>query len=168
MRLTVSCLVILAAFVTPAGAAAGERVIAGHGVRVRLPQDWKHVQAASPGPVTDPSTLLVVGSPGTQPRASECQIAAYRIPSDGAVVVIVGWKNIKLSGAQSQTAGRWPLRHLIRVERPSFECFSGRGASTALVLEGKAYQVNVLVGDGATRERVSEALAVARSFDVMG
>jgi hypothetical protein len=55
---------------------------------------------------------------------------------------------------------------LIALKRPYFECFSGRGASAQLVLAGKAYQVNVMVGDLASKARVSQALKVARSFDL--
>ena len=55
---------------------------------------------------------------------------------------------------------------LFAVHRPSFECFSGRGAVADVLLGGKPYQVNVMVGDRASKSRVAEALAVARSFDL--
>lgn len=58
------------------------------------------------------------------------------------------------------------MNRLTAVRRPSFECFSGRGAVTDVRLGGKTYQVNVLVGDGADDQKVGEALAVARSFDL--
>jgi hypothetical protein len=45
-----------------------------------------------------------------------------------------------------------------------FECFAGAGAT--LTLDGKAYQVNVMVGDRASKERVADALAVGRSFNL--
>ena len=60
--------------------------------------------------------------------------------------------------------GRTPLTKLVAVQRPSFECFRGRGAAAQLVLGGKAYQVSVLLGDRAMRGLVDRALAVARSF----
>jgi hypothetical protein len=50
------------------------------------------------------------------------------------------------------------------VRRPSFECFNGRGAAADLVLAGRAYQVNVMVGDQATPRVIEQALAVGRSF----
>ena len=53
------------------------------------------------------------------------------------------------------------------MSRPSFECYSGRGAAEQVVLGGKAYQVNVLVGDRASRRLVTQALLVARSFDLL-
>ncbi|TML23023.1 MAG: hypothetical protein E6G28_03760 [Actinobacteria bacterium] len=80
------------------------------------------------------------------------------------MVVVVGWKRLTLSGAQSQRPGRWPLGSLTAVHRPSFECFSGRGAVATLKLAGKAYQVNVMVGDRASKRLVRQALAVGRSF----
>ena len=80
---------------------------------------------------------------------------------------MVGWTQFALSGAQWEKPGRAPLKNLIAVQRPSFDCFAGRGAGTTLVLGGKAYQVNVLVGDRASKRRIGEALAVARSFDLV-
>jgi hypothetical protein len=60
--------------------------------------------------------------------------------------------------------GRWPLGKLTSVSRPSFECFAGRGAAGSLTLGGKAYQVNVMVGDSASVRDIEQALAVGRSF----
>jgi transposase len=51
------------------------------------------------------------------------------------------------------------------VRGPFFDCFAGRGAAADLLLAGKRYQVGVLVGDRATKARVRDALAVARSFE---
>ena len=78
--------------------------------------------------------------------------------------MVVGWKDVALSGLGNDRPGRYPLAKLTAVHRPSFECFSGRGAVATLKLGGRAYQVNVMVGDRASRQRVSDALAVARSF----
>jgi hypothetical protein len=78
---------------------------------------------------------------------------------------MVGWKNLALSGTRPQDSGR-RMTALTTVHRPSFECFSGRGAVATLRLNGKAYQVYVLVGDRAPPQQVREALAVARSFDL--
>jgi len=141
---------------------SGGHVIAANGVQLTAPAGWARVASAGDGPVTDPRTLLVVGTLGAQPRASRCQIAAYRVPANGAVVVIVGWKG---AGGNSRP-GRKSLARLVSVRRVSFECFSGRGAVATLVLRGRQYQVNVMVGDRASKQRVEEALAVGRSFDV--
>jgi hypothetical protein len=54
----------------------------------------------------------------------------------------------------------------LRLRRPYFECFEGRGAGTQLAIRGRAYQVNVMAGDRATPRTVANALAVARSLDV--
>jgi hypothetical protein len=108
--------------------------------------------------------VLVVGTSGVRARPSACQIAAYRVQSAGAVVVIVRWRTAT-SGGGSPLRGRAPLRGL-RLRRPSFECFSGRGDAAQLTLGPHAYQVNVLVGDRASARTAREAIAVARSFDL--
>jgi hypothetical protein len=61
--------------------------------------------------------------------------------------------------------GRDPLKELVAVRRPSYECFPGRGALAQVRLNGKVYQVNVLVGDDASAQQIGQALAVARSFN---
>jgi hypothetical protein len=157
MRLTAAAVVVVAG--------GTDRVITSHGVRLEVPPGWQRVQPAGDGPVVDPRTLLVVGTAGVRPRASQCQIAAYRIPPGGAVVVVVGWKTATSGGGRLQP-GRAPLADLTTVRRPSFECFSGRGAAAQVALGGRAYQVNVMVGGRASRQRVAAALAVARSFDL--
>ena len=144
-------------------ACSGDRTISSHGVRVVVPPGWERVEPAGDGNVVDPRTVLVVGTAGVEARPSRCQIAAYRVQPAGAVVVVVRWKTLT-SGGGSVPYGRTPLRKLLHVTRPSFECFEGRGAAVELGLGGHAYQVNVLVGDHASRRRIAEALAVARSF----
>lgn len=150
---------------TTASAATRGRIITSHGVRLVVTAGWHQVPSAGDGPVIDPKTLLVVGTSGVHPRASQCQIAAYSVPADGAVVVIVGWKTAT-SGGGHLRPGRTPLAALRSVRRPSFECFSGRGAVAQVALAGRAYQVNVMVGDGATTKEIADALAVARSFNL--
>lgn len=143
----------------------GGRVISAHGVRLTAPKGWQLVRPASSGPVTDPRTLLAVGTPGVQAKPSRCEFAAYRIPPQAAAVVVVGWSSIAAAGGVANTPGRAPLKRLVAVSRPSFECFAGRGTAADVLLGGKPYQVNVLVGDRASGRRVKQALAVARSFD---
>lgn len=155
---------VTVALVAAAGASATTTgTIRAHGIALTLPAGWHRVRAAGDGPVTDPRTLLVVGKVGVRSKPTQCQIAAYRVPADGAVVVIVGWKTAT-SGGGHLAPGRWPLARLTSVRRPSFECFAGRGAAASLVLGGKAYQVNVMVGDAASARQISEALMVGRSF----
>jgi hypothetical protein len=144
-------------------AGGGGQTVRAHGVALTVPAGWHRVAPAGDGPVTDPRTLLVVGTAGVAPKSTQCQIAAYRVPARGAVVVIVGWKTAT-SGGGRMKPGRRPLEALVSVKRPSFECFDGRGAVASLALGGKAYQVNVLVGGSTSAQRVDEALAVGRSF----
>jgi hypothetical protein len=149
-----------------AGAFGGDRVATAHGIRLTLAPAWSRIRSASDGRVTDPRTLLVVGTSGVRAKPTQCQIAAYRIPADGAVVVVVGWRSLKHSGAENATPGYAPLENLLTVRKPSFECFGGRGAAADVVVHGTAYQVNVMIGDGASKLRVAQALAIGRSFKV--
>jgi hypothetical protein len=147
-----------------AGCGGSTRTVSADGVRVNIPSGWHVVRPAQP--FSDPRTLLVVGTAGVAAKSSGCEIASYRIPARGAVVVVVGWRTLASAGGTS-APGRGPLKKLVSVTRPSFECFSGRGAGASVTLAGKAYQVNVMVGDRASKGQVSKALAVARSFDVV-
>lgn len=137
--------------------------IRAHGVALTMPAGWNRVDTAGDGPVTDPRTLIVVGTDGAKPKSTQCQIAAYRVPSHGAVVVVMGWKTTTSGGGRIKP-GRWPLKKLTSVKRPSFECFAGRGAAASLALGARAYQVNVMVGDSASARVIAEALTVGRSF----
>ena len=161
MRLFASVVVVLT--ITSVASGSNGKTIYAHGVELTLPAGWHRVTSAGDGPVTDPRTLLVVGTAGARPKPTQCQIAAYRVPPQGAVVVVVGWKTAT-SGGGRMKPGRWPLGKLTSVRRPSFVCFAGRGAAASLALSGKAYQVNVMVGDSASAQEVAEALAVGRSF----
>ena len=138
-------------------------VLSANGVRLTVPGGWKRVQPGA-STVTDPRTLLVVGTSGARATRSRCDQAAYEVPTSGAVVVVLRWSSVAAAGA-SPEPGRAPLERLASVTRPSFECFSGRGAAADLLLAGKRYQVGVLVGDRATKASVQDALAVARSFE---
>src|SRR5260221_312539 len=144
------------------GAVGAGSAISANGVQVWAPAGWHRVASAGDGPVTDPRTVLVVGTAGVRARATQCQIAAYRIPRDGAAVVIVGWK-----GPKGDTGlGTRELARLTAVKRSVFECFKGRGAAATVVLGRREYQVNVMVGDGASKQRIGEALDIARSFEL--
>lgn len=142
------------------GQAAAERPIVAGAVGVRATDDWVRVSPAAAGSETDPRTVLVVGTRGVAARASHCQVSSYRIPADGAAVVVLGWRG---AAPDSLPRDRSQLQAM-RLKRPMFECFDGRGAVAQIVVKGRAYQVNVMVGDRATRDTVAEALAVARSF----
>lgn len=170
MRL-IPVLLAVIVFASLAVGCSSERSISSHGVRLVVPRSWHRIEPASGGSVTDPQTLLVVGTAGVRPLASNslpsnCEIAVYRLPPAGAVVVVVGWKSVVTAGGAPWEPGRAPLKNLLAVHRPSFECLSGRGAVADVLLAGRPYQVNVMVGDRASKPRVAEALAVARSFDL--
>jgi hypothetical protein len=153
------------ALVAASAAAGNLRVVSAHGLQVSVPASWHRLEP-TPSAITDPRTLLVVGTAGVGWNLrSACQNTAYRVPVTGAVVVVLGWTSLRLAGSPRPT-GRASLSKLIRVSRPIFECSSARGAGASVVLRGKAYQVDVMVGDRTTPARVAEALAVARSFDV--
>ena len=160
MRLLAIVGVVLA-FTSASG--GGGQIVRAHGVALVIPAGWHRVASAGDGPVIDPRTLLVVGTAGMASRSSQCQIAAYRVPARGAVVVILGWKSAT-SGGGRMKPGRWPLKRLTSVKRRSFECFAGPGAASSLVLGGKAYQVNVMVGRSTPAQEIAEALAIGRSF----
>jgi hypothetical protein len=166
MRLSSLVLAALALASLATGCGGRERIISSDGVRVVVPPGWQRVHVARPGPVSDPRTLLVVGTAGVRPRAFHCELAAYSLPPSGAVVVVVGWKSPASAGGGPWKRGRAPLKSLTAVRQPSFECFAGRGASSDVLLGGRPYGVNVMVGDRASETRVQEALAVARSFDL--
>ena len=153
----------LAAVALAVAPSDGGRVMAAGGVRVKVPPGWHRVPA-EPSAVADPVTVLVAGTAGVRPRMVACQVAAYRVPPDGAVVVVVGWKRGEYLNARAVRRGRAPLRALRAVRRPSFECFGGRGAAAQVTLGRRNYQVNVMVGDRASPGQVRSALAVARSF----
>jgi hypothetical protein len=145
-------------------AATSGHVVEASGVRVVVPSGWQRVLAANTG-----GRLSHAPSgrhPGVRPKPTLCHIAAYRVPADGALVVVVGWKSRASAGGGLKNTGLAPLRQLLHVRRPSFECFSGRGAVTSLVLGPKPYQVNVLVGSKAPKRTIAAALAVGRSFRV--
>ena len=114
-----------------------------------------------------PERCLWLGQRVSGPGRLSVRSPPNRIPSAGAVVVVVGWKSATSGGGRLKP-GRAPLKKLVTVTRPSFECFSGRGAAAQVVLGGKAYQVNVMVGDRASKQRVAEALTVTRSFNLAG
>lgn len=142
-----------------AQSAADRPVVAGV-VGVRATDDWARVPPAPAGSETDPRTVLVVGTRGVAVRASHCQVSSYRIPADGAAVVVLGWRGTAPEGLPRDRS----QLQAMRLRRPLFECFDGRGAVAQIVVKGRAYQVNVMIGDRATRDTVAEALAVARSF----
>jgi len=140
----------------------GGRTISANGVEVVAPSGWQRVTPA-PSAISDPVTALVVGTRGVRIRLVPCQVAAYRIPASGAAVVVLRWRT-ETSGGGRPPRSREPLRHLV-LGRRGFECWPGHlGGAVQLALGGHGYQVNVLVGDRASRHVIAQARAVVRSF----
>src|SRR5712671_6214155 len=93
-------LVVLALVAASVANGGSAQTVRAHGVALTTPVGWHRVASAGDGPVTDPRTLLVVGTAGVVPRQTQCQIAAYRVPARGAVVVVVGWKTATSGGGR--------------------------------------------------------------------
>ena len=135
--------------------AVGDGALRESGVQVVAPEGWELVDHASAAATAEPRTLLVVGTKGAKAIESPCQVASYRVPAEGAVVVVIGWRD---------RLEEKPALELSKVRKPTFECFSGRGAVGQVTRRGRDYQVNVMVGDRADAATLADALEVARSF----
>jgi len=143
-----------------AGAATLENARGWGGVELGLPSGWEKVSRPPHAATGDPQTLLVIGTQGVRPVESDCLVSSYRVPSDGAVVVVIGWRD------SSGVSGIQPLSGL-KLRRGTFECFAGRGGFAQVTRRNRDFQVNVMVGDRATPEAIEDALAAARSFNVV-
>ena len=131
----------------------------GGGVELELPTGWDKVVPARGTTVGDPQTLLVIGTDGVRAVESECQVSSYRVPANGALVVVIGWRDaIGNSGFLPFSA--------MKLRRGTFECFAGRGAVAQVTRRNRDFQINVMVGDRASADTVEDALAAARSFAV--
>jgi hypothetical protein len=131
----------------------------GGGIELTLPAGWAKVVPARPAAGSDPQTLLVIGTEGVRATESECLVSSYRVPTNGAVVVVIGWRDAVGS------SGFLPLSAL-KLRRGTFECFAGRGAVAQVTRRNRDFQVNVMVGDRASAETIEDALAAARSLAV--
>jgi hypothetical protein len=158
-----SSIAVLAAAATTALAvsvahASTNELARGGGVQLSLPSSWAKVVPARDR-VDDPRTLLVVGTDGSRAVESECQVSSYRVPADGAVVVVIGWRS-SVGGASF-----FPLSGL-KLRRGTFECFPGRGGVARITRRDRDFQINVMVGDKADASTVADALDAARSFSL--
>ena len=151
----------LAAFVAVgAGTAARGDTVRGGGVELVLPDGWSRVQPAPQSALGDPRTVLVIGTDGVRPIETPCQVSSYRVPADGAVVVVIGWRESTGVSAFLPLAG-------LKLRRGTFECSDARGAVAQVTRRGSDYQVNVLVGDRADAETIDAALDAARSISAV-
>jgi hypothetical protein len=145
-----------AALAAPVALATADEAARGGGAQLVLPAGWAKLTPAT-DPVDDPRTLLVIGTEGARAIETPCQVSSYRVPADGAVVVVIGWKD-SVGGASFL-----PLSAL-KLRRGTFECFAGRGAVARVTRRERDFQVNVMVGDRAEPETIADALEAARSF----
>lgn len=139
-----------------AAAAAGD-VVRAAGIQLDLPDGWAKVVPARSSTLDDPRTLLVIGTDGVKAVDSDCQVASYRVPADGAVVVVIGWKDSVGGSSYLPMSG-------LRLRRGTFDCFSGRGAVARVTKRDRDFQVNVMVGDRAGSDTIATALDAARSL----
>ncbi len=146
---------LVAAVVASASAAAGDVVRSG-GVQLTLPDGWSKVVSRDTR-VDDPRTLLVIGTDGVKGIDSDCQVSSYRVPSDGAVIVVIGWRD-SVGGT-----GLLPLSAM-KLRRGTFDCFAGRGAVGRLTRRDRDFQVNVMVGDRASAATIDAAFDAVKSF----
>jgi hypothetical protein len=106
---------------TSVAAAAMVDTARGGGVELELPAGWEKVVPARATTLGDPQTLLVIGTDGVRAVESDCQVSSYRVPANGAVVVVIGWRDAV------GTSGFLPLAAL-KLRRGTFECFACLGA----------------------------------------
>jgi len=146
---------LAAGLVASAASAAGDVARAG-GVQLTLPDGWARVVSRDTR-VDDPRTLLVIGTDGVKAMDSDCQVSSYRVPSDGAVVVVIGWRD---------TVGGTSLLPLsaMKLRRGTFDCFAGRGAVGRLTRRDRDFQLNVMVGDRASAATIDAAFDAVKSF----
>ena len=155
VALLAACAAALALATVATGAMVG--TARGGGVELELPTGWAKVLPARGTSTGDPATLLVIGTDGVRAVESDCQVSSYRVPANGAVVVVIGWRDAV------GNSGFLPLSAL-KLRRGTFECFAGRGAVAQVTRRNRDFQINVMVGDKASAETVEDALAAARSF----
>ncbi len=157
----VSAAVAVVALVTAAAATASPwRVHQSDGVSLRLPPAWSEVSVAPGTSTPEAQTILVAGTDGAQHRKTPCLVASYRVPVDGAVVVVIGRRGTASAAVPTDRSEFEQLR----LQREYLSCFDGRAGVAQIALNGRSYQVSVLVGDRAGAHIVIQALAVARSF----
>jgi hypothetical protein len=145
---------------TAVATAAPWRPVEADGVSVRLPPGWSEAQVARASATAEAETVLVVGTEALRPQKTPCLVASYRIPEDGAAVIVIARR-----GAASAAVPRDRSEfQALKLQREYLACFDGRAAVAQIALKNRTFQVNVLVGDRAGAHVVLQALAVARSF----
>ena len=146
---------LAAAVVASAAVAAGDVARAG-GVQLTLPDGWAKVVSRDTR-VDDPRTLLVIGTDGVKAVDSDCQVSAYRVPADGAVIVVIGWHD---------SIGETNILPLstMKLRRGTFDCFAGRGGVGRVTRRDRDFQLNLMVGDRASAATIDAAFDAVKSF----
>lgn len=145
----------LAAVVVATASAVPDDVARAGGVQLTLPDGWTKVVSRDTR-VDDPRTLLVIGTDGVKAIDSDCQVSSYRVPSDGAVVVVIGWRD--------SIGGTLLPLSAMKLRRGTFDCFAGRGAVGRLTRRDRDFQLNVMVGDRASTATIDAAFDAVKSF----
>lgn len=155
LLLLATATVAAGALVVSAAVAATGDVARAWGIQLTLPDGWSKVAPASDSRA-EPRTVLVIGTDGVRATQSDCQVSSYRVPADGAAVVVIGWK--------TSLGVSFPSLSAMKLRRGTFDCFAGRGAFARVTRGDRDFQVNVLAGDRASNATVEDALAAARSI----
>jgi hypothetical protein len=154
--LLASATVAVAALVASAAVAATGDTARAWGIQLTLPDGWSKVAPAAETRTTDPRTMLVIGTDGVRAMDSDCQVSSYKVPADGAAVIVIGWR--------TSVGASFPPLSAMKMRRGTFDCFAGRGAFARVTRGDRDFQVNVLAGDRASNATVEDALAAARSL----
>jgi len=147
---------LCAALASAALGASGDPARGG-GIQLDVPAGWSKIQPARMDKTDDPRAVLVIGTEGVQPISTDCLVSSYRVPAEGAVVVVVGWR--EAVGGSSF----FPLASM-KLRRGTFQCFPGRAAVGRVTRRDRDFQVNVMVGDRADQATIDAALDAARSI----
>jgi hypothetical protein len=156
LLLLASATVAVAALVASAAVAATGDTARAWGIQLTLPDGWSKVAPAAETRTTDPRTMLVIGTDGVRAMDSDCQVSSYKVPADGAAVIVIGWR--------TSVGASFPPLSAMKMRRGTFDCFAGRGAFARVTRGDRDFQVNVLAGDRASNATVEDALAAARSL----
>jgi hypothetical protein len=129
-----------------------------------LPPGWRPAPVYQPVRITDPLTRLAASSHPVRLTPSACQLGIYRVPRDGALVVLLEWR----SAASGPTTPRpAPVRLTDLHLRPGgIECQPARvrGGAVQFVDHGRRLGVYLMLGERAGARTLRKALAVMNSL----
>jgi hypothetical protein len=146
---------------TPSGAKNSRphvhRVVA-RGIAVSLPDTWRVVPPLLPRRI-DRAAVISVGTDGVRPGKPRCAFGFFLIPPSGTAVVVIATPQFPVP--------RRSLAHAVQhttLRKGSVECwYEHRGGTAFGNVDGRAYEVAILVGDAATRAQIDLSERVAAS-----